>query len=576
MFRLKNQCLWQKAVRSAILLLTMIGLASCRQTTTNPADTTAAGDNTYRQFTVLAVNDIYNVEGTDGRQSGAISRLRTLRQQLSRPGDSVLLLHAGDFLFPSSMSSQYKGEQMIDLMNRLDGDEHAFDDRFYVTFGNHEFDKKTMKYASMMSQRIEESGFYWLGSNIRFKPEATRASEGFRKSLLSNAVTTINGVKVGLYSITTTKEIPDYADIDGDYVAVSKRHIAALKALGAEVIIAVTHLGLSEDKLLLQQLGSQGPDVVFGGHEHNRQYVCVEKRCVYKADADIRSATIATIGVSATGDVNVSHRYSMVNQTTIEADAAVAARTDYWIDRYEREYCSKHQLPTGCLLKPIGKTAVELVAEELEIRRYETNLGAFVAQQMIDAFDDIQLPDDKKVQIALINSGSLRLNQNIPAGNALNLWYINGIFQYPADLRVIEISGKTLRAAINHQVEAWSGMGWWLQSAGIAFRHDVDNHQVTELSLVDAQGNIRLIKDDDTIVAAVNEYIANPDSVGDQDGYTMFNLDNELVYGDTLVDLKAKVIAHIGALHQQGKAIAPTLPGRICSSDRPELFCVLK
>jgi 2',3'-cyclic-nucleotide 2'-phosphodiesterase (5'-nucleotidase family) len=295
---------------------------------------------------------------------------------------------------------------------------------------------------------------------------------------------------------------------------------------------------------------------------------------VIKADADLRSATMATIKVSLTGEVNVSHHYSILDETTIKADSAVEARTNYWINRYEADYCKANQQSTGCLLKVIGKTDVELIAEELEIRRFETNLGGYVADRMIDVFDDIALPGGKKVQVALINAGSLRLNQNIPAGSELNEWYMNGIFQYPVSLRVIEITGKQLKEAVDHAIEDWSGNGWWLQVSGMAFRHDVENKRATDLSLINKQGDLTLVKDDDIIVASVNGYIADPQK-SDRDGYTMLNLDSELVYyADKPIDLKTFVIEAIKALWAQGKAISPALPGRVCNSQRPFAFCV--
>ena len=55
-----------------------------------------------KTFQVLAVNDIYRIEGVDERTAGGMARLRSLRKQLDRPNDPVLVLHAGDFLFPSS------------------------------------------------------------------------------------------------------------------------------------------------------------------------------------------------------------------------------------------------------------------------------------------------------------------------------------------------------------------------------------------------------------------------------------------------------------------------------------------
>ncbi|NQZ08671.1 MAG: 5'-nucleotidase C-terminal domain-containing protein [Algicola sp.] len=565
----------------AAIVLSVLGLTGCQQTagqavdqTTEKTMDTAAHKDNYRQFNVLAVNDLYNVEGIDARKSGGMSRLRTLRKQLNTPHEQVLLLHAGDFLFPSSMSSQYQGEQMIDLMNGLNGPDKQFDERFFVVFGNHEFDKKAMKYADMLAQRIEESNFYWLGSNVHLDQKAQRDSEAFRKSLINNAITEINGIKVGIYGLTTDIAIPEYASIDADYVGISKRNIADLKARGAEVVIAVTHLRIHKDEQLLKSLGDEGPDVIFGGHEHARQHVCVGKRCVLKADADLRSATIASITVSPVGEVSISHRYNVIDESTIAVDPELEQRTNYWINRYQSEYCQKHDQGEGCLLEVLGKADVTLVAEELQIRKYETNLGSYVADQMIRAFDNIELPGGRKVQIGLVNAGSLRLNQNIPAGTELNEWYLNGIFQYPVDLRLLEISGKTLKQVVTRSVEDWTGNGWFLQVSGMAFRHDAKTQQISHLSLVDSEGNITPVKDDDKILASVNNYMADP-SIADQDGYTMLNLESQVFYADKLIALKQAVVNDIKAKWAVGEGIAPKLAGRICSSARPFTYCLL-
>ena len=294
-----------------------------------------------------------------------------------------------------------------------------------------------------------------------------------------------------------------------------------------------------------------------------------------KADADLRTAAIAKVLVSPDGTVDVSHHFTILDKTTIARDKLVLDRTNQWLDRYQQEYCDANKLPSGCLTEVFGKTAVRLIAEELEIRRFETNLGAYVADQMIRAFDDIKLPGGRKVQAALINSGSLRLNQNIPAGSELNQWYLNGIFQYPVDLRVLEINGKILKQMIAHTTKDWTGNGWWLQVSGMAYRHDSKNAKGTDISLLDENGKATLVKDDDTIVVVVNDYMADG-SRSNQDGYTMLNLDQNVPYGDgKLIDLKRVVIDAIKAKWARGEEIAPKLPGRVCNNARPELYCVL-
>lgn len=526
------------------------------------------------QFTVMAINDVYNIEGVDADKSGGIARARSLRDQLGRAGQPVLLIHAGDFLFPSSMSVRYNGEQMVSVMNLLDGKVQEFDEHLFVTFGNHEFDKKNPEDISILGKRLEESEFTWLASNIDFEG-VSEPTISWGRELIKNKIIEIGGVKVGLFSITTNMAEPDYVTIDADYEGVARRETGALRAAGAEVVIAVTHLRLSEDTALIEALGRDGPDVIFGGHEHNRLSYCnAEGRCVIKADADARSATVAKISLVDGQNPEVSFRYAILDETTIDRDETVQDAVVAWNTRYEEDYCREASEAEGCLRVVLGKAGVDLIAEELEIRRYETNLGAYIADQMIAAFDSVSLPRSVKPQIALINSGSLRFNQNIPAGTNITQRHLDGIFQYPVALKLITITGETLQNVLDHSVEDWTGNGWWLQSSGVAFKHNTANGAVSDLSLVKEGGDTVLVRPEDEILAVVSDYIATPGPNRDQDGYTMLNLDSEIQYGAQF-DLKTIVTDSIIKAWNSRTAISPALPGRVCSSDRESAPCLL-
>src|SRR5262245_48049998 len=87
---------------------------------------------------LLAINDTYRIEPShDG--TGGMARIRALRVRLESKYPDLVVVHAGDLLFPSFLSRAYLGAQMIDVLNRLDGSDD-FDPRLLVTFGNHEFD----------------------------------------------------------------------------------------------------------------------------------------------------------------------------------------------------------------------------------------------------------------------------------------------------------------------------------------------------------------------------------------------------------------------------------------------------
>src|SRR3990167_551410 len=234
---------------TATLALT-VGLAAC----TTPLQQTA------EHVTLIVVNDTYRTDN--------FAYLRSLRTELEKNEGDVLVLHAGDFLFPSLLSQRYDGKQMVDVMNLLDGDADAHDPYLFVAFGNHEFEKDKLKHAPLLQSRITESQFDWLGSNIVFKSDSAGQKLIQGAILVNSRMVTVNGVKVGLVGATTDLKSADYIDHFLPPAATVGRITRELRAQGAQLVIAVTHQTLAEDKAMLETLGDNGPDFVAGGHEH--------------------------------------------------------------------------------------------------------------------------------------------------------------------------------------------------------------------------------------------------------------------------------------------------------------------
>ncbi len=512
------------------------------------------GAESSRRVTVLAVNDIYRIAGVDDGASGGIARIRSLRRELEQEDPSLLLIHAGDMLFPSMLSRRYEGEQMIDLLNRLDGDPDSFDARMFAVFGNHEFEKSKAKHAPILAARIVESGFTWINSNVEFVTGGDGHPVVRAAHLVPEAIVDVNGVKVGLFGLTTDVLVPEYVAAIQDPVSVARERSASLRARGAELVIALTHLDMAVDRRVLQTLGEQGPDVIFGGHEHFRQSALVDGRLVVKADADARTATVARIDVPPSGRPRVTFAYRHLDRT-VSPDAETDAVAHKWLSRFQQEFCAGKADAPDCLTRRLGHAGVKLVAEELQIRSEETNLGNWVADQALDAFRV------RGAQIAFINSGSLRLNQDVPAGTEITRARLAELFAFPSELFLIRISGETLQEVVRKSIDGWPGHGRWLQIAGFAFRHDSNIGRVDSLTLLGADGGSHPIAPDDELLAVTSRYLLDP-AIGDQDGYRMLNtaqiVDTASVAPD-LVDLVA------AALRDAGEAgIAPAVEGRIC------------
>ncbi|MEQ9229449.1 MAG: metallophosphoesterase, partial [Cyclobacteriaceae bacterium] len=175
---------------------------------------------------------------------------------------NTLLVVAGDIFSGSPYVDQYdpKGYPMIDVMNQTGFDVGAL--------GNHEFDYG----LEVLEDRIEQSTFPWLCANVDTKTSALSQPDPYISL-------TIGGVKVTFLGLVETgghptKVIPAthpwrvtdisfqrYSEVAGDYSTLKKDE-------GADVLVALTHLGLFSD----QQLATNFPyfDLIIGGHSNNR------------------------------------------------------------------------------------------------------------------------------------------------------------------------------------------------------------------------------------------------------------------------------------------------------------------
>ncbi|VAW36682.1 hypothetical protein MNBD_GAMMA01-1472, partial [hydrothermal vent metagenome] len=360
-------------------------------------------------FVILAINDVYRAEGLNNATVGGLARVRTIRQQLLDEGKEVLLLHAGDFLQPSFSSRINQGAAMIDVMNKLDGINQGFDDNMLVVFGNHEFDKSKLKHLSILQQRIDESEFIWMDSNINWLHDeefGSIKSSKLHKWLLKD----IAGIKVGIYSLTTDMLHPDYIASFDNPIEVSKHYVPYLRAKGAQVVIALTHQQLTDDKKILNLPKEFRPDLIFGGHEHYRQLEQVHQQWLVKADADAISAAIIEVTVDNSNKVHILPTFIELDEN-ITPDPRLQQVIANWQQKTNVTYCQKINHDADCLDFSYGTTKVELIAEESEIRRFETNIGNFIADT---AYNEFKLCN---ADIAIINSGSVRLNHNIAANS---------------------------------------------------------------------------------------------------------------------------------------------------------------
>jgi 2',3'-cyclic-nucleotide 2'-phosphodiesterase (5'-nucleotidase family) len=413
----------------------------------------------------LLVNDVYVADTmTDG--SGGLARVATVRARLADQGPVVFVL-AGDVLSPSLLSKYYSGRQMVEAFNAAKLD--------YATFGNHEFELP----LDTLQARIDESSFKWMSSNC------TRADGTPFPKVLPWDTLRISGQKVGLFGLTLQGAYrKDYRCSSPDSAA----HVAidTLLALGAELVVGITHQTIEADRDLLAR--EPHLDLILGGHEHEAHDSVVSGRHVLKADANSRSAQFVTLWGGkgawrqAVGRVKIDNR--------LPDDTTVAAVVDRWDDSLRARLGPE---------RPLGRTSVPIDARDVLGRRQESLLGDLVTDAMRWGTGS---------DAAVLNAGTLRLDDVIRPGPVTN-YQLESMFLFPDETRVLTVplTGARLRQILEHGVADGSlGKGGFLQVSGLAYTYDPAGASGSRI-----RGDVRrlgggVLSDQDTIRVAIPVY----------------------------------------------------------------------
>jgi len=471
--------------------------------------------------TLLHVNDVYQIAPVKGL--GGLAELSTLlkRERAAHPG--AITTVGGDFLSPSILSGLVKGAQMVELFNAIGVD--------YVTFGNHEFDFG----PDVTRQRIAESRFVWLGTNVR----------GGDGKVFPGAVATatrqVGDVKLGFIGLLT----PQTASLSsgGAGIGVAPPIEAAKAAVerlrrdeGVHVVIALTHLDVGEDRALARAVPAI--DVILGGHEHDPITYYEHGTLIHKSGSDAHFLGVVDLDVrtAETGGgrktTTVLPSWRMIANAGTPADPEVAPLVATYTDRLDRE-----------LGQPIGTTAVELDSRVATVRSAEARIGDLIADAL-----KAQLGADA----ALANGGGIRGNRIYPAGTQLTRRDILAEMPFGNLAVLLEITGADLRAALESGLSEVEGKaGRFPQIAGMTVVYDpkaLPNRRIRDIKV-----GGKPLDDAATYRLATTDFLA-----AGRDGYA--SLTRARMAGDArFAPLLAEVV--IDYIKARG-TVAPPLDGR--------------
>ena len=425
-------------MRRTFFMAVVAALATASCTSLAPPGRT---DGAGATLTIAHLNDLYEIQPIEGGRFGGPARVATVIGELKKSSPVITTL-AGDYLSPSALGTAridggaLAGRQMVDVLNAMGLD--------WATFGNHEFD-------------VSEAAFRAHLGLARFRLVSTNVTDASGKPFPGVPTSVVVPVKlqgrtvrVGLIGVTVDSTAAPWARYRDPIIA-AREEIAQLKGR-TDAIIALTHLRLDQDADFVAALPEV--DVVLGGHEHENWLMHRGARHtpIVKADANARSVAIVSLTFGSAGTRPVVSVGLRVIDDSIASEPVVAEVARKWtaigMDAFRRDGFDPYAV--------VAVTTEPLDGREMTVRNRSGRLTDLIAAGMRHEVGD--------AQVALFNSGSVRIDDVLPAGP---------VTEYDV-IRVLPFGGKVLRATfdgalLERVLDAGDrnlGLGGFLQVAG--------------------------------------------------------------------------------------------------------------
>ncbi|MBF0284986.1 MAG: bifunctional metallophosphatase/5'-nucleotidase [Magnetococcales bacterium] len=423
------------------------------------------------RVTLLHVNDVYEILPKEGK--GGLAELATVVNRERQKNPNTLFTLGGDLLSPSLLSGVTRGAHMVELFNAM-GLEAAVP-------GNHEFDFGPDNFALQVSA----SRFVWVATNMA--EENDRPFAG----MPSHLIQPVGEVKVGLLGLITP-ETPTLSK-PGESVHfeavedAALEGVAALQAAGAEVIVALTHLSIDEDKRLAHAV--PGIHVILGGHDHEAMTFLEHGVLILKAGSDAEQLGVVDLEVEKGengGKIKVIPQWRMVPVQGAAPDPKVGAI----VERYQKGL-------EEALGQPIGRFVSAASSQKEVIRNEETGIGNLIT-------DAMRLSTG--AEVALMNGGGIRGDRSYPAGMGLTPKDVLGELPFANVTLLIQLHGVDLRLALENgvsRVEEKSGRFLHLSGATVVY----DPARPAGSRLVSALVEGRPIEDKQLYKVALSDYL---------------------------------------------------------------------
>lgn len=479
---------------------------------------------------------------------GGAAELSTYFQLDRLTNPNTLTLTAGDaYGAAPPLSSFFEERPAVEAMNLM-----GFD---VDTFGNHNFDRG----IDHLQEMIDLAEFQYVSANLKNRDDNLTGVKDWE-------MFDVGGVKVAVIGLTNpeapTLVFPgSFGTIEvTDPVAAANKAKSQAKKAGADVIVVITHMGVTHtDPATGMQDGPlvdfaeavSGFDVIFGDHTDMLYENVINGQLVQEN----RSKGATYTRTKLTFDPNTGTVFNRDAEFVTPFSAAVTP------DPAVVALLAPYRVELAAALDGVIGTATDVFPRDGAVERLqEVAIGNIVTDSMRWRYG---------TQLAFTNGGGLRaplpssylpmdttLRRNSPGyapGPPFDLVIGDAFTVLPFGNIVVtrEVTGALLWQALEHGVAAIPGAnGRFPQISGFRFTYDAAQPAGSRVVSVTLDDGTPILPDSTTYTFATNDFV----NLGG-DGYTMF-VGEHGVTREVMADVLLEYIRDQGT-------VTPTIEGRI-------------
>jgi len=307
-----------------------------------------AGDEV-RSLTILHVNDLHArlLPLPDG-EAGFAHVAAAIRRHKAEAPERTLVLHGGDFVQGSPVSSIFEGVPVFEIANAMGFDANVL--------GNHEFDYGWRK----IPEFLETGEFPTLAANV-VNDEGELIAPPY-------VVKEVNGLRIGIIGVLTDElQHLTRSPLRGPWRALpiveTVQRYAAELAGETDLILVLAHIFNDEEDEILRH--APEADLIISGHDHGGQEEVKQiagRICVKVRPYGLELGRLELKVDAGRGGI-VSHKWRRI--PVRGEDFPADPRTQALVEKWEAKVSEVVDVPIGASPREVGRHELQPVIEQV-------------------------------------------------------------------------------------------------------------------------------------------------------------------------------------------------------------------